>query len=37
MSNKQIVTIEEVFEAKRVLTRTLRDFREFPCNQHWLC
>ncbi len=31
MPNKQIVTIEEVFEAKRVLARTLRDFREFPC------
>jgi len=31
MPNKQIVTIEEVLEARRVLVRTLRDFREHPC------
>lgn len=31
MPNKQVVTFEEVFEAKRVLARTLRDFRDFPC------
>ncbi len=31
MPNKQVVTFEEVFEAKRALARTLRDFRDFPC------
>lgn len=31
MPNKQVVTFEEVSEAKRVLARTLRDFRNFPC------
>lgn len=31
MPNKQVVTMEEVSEAKRVLARTLRDFRNFPC------
>lgn len=31
MPNKQVVTLEEVIEAKRVLFRTLRDFREYPC------
>lgn len=31
MPNKQVVTFEQVSEAKRVLARTLRDFRNFPC------
>lgn len=31
MPNKQIITLEEVSEARRVLARTLRDFRNFSC------
>lgn len=31
MPTKQVVTMGEVSEAKRVLARTLKDFRNFPC------